>query len=212
MFEGSLHHSDQPKGHVIDGKLFVARSERAVFLVPSDHPLDDVPSPIQRLIESLVARLVLACWDHRADPPLPAPPADAWVAVALVPRQVIRPTSTTRPTMEQSPRHSRLERRAVVCLSGRNVDRDDPTMLITNQVDLGRKPATRAAERMVKGLLHLRRLTPAQPLRTRFARSGMASFFSPLRQQRDSLGRQSRRYTRDRGRSPPDRPVRQAAR
>ena len=81
--------------------------------------------------------------------------------------------------MEQPPSHRRLERSALVGLPGRDVDRDDPSVLITGQVDLGRESSTRAPQRMVKGLLHLRLLTPTQPLRVRFAPSRTVSLFSP---------------------------------
>jgi hypothetical protein len=48
-------------------------------------------------------------------------------------------------------------------LAGRDVEGQDGTMFVTNQVDLGSKAATRTTQRMVKWLLELRLLTSSQP-------------------------------------------------
>jgi hypothetical protein len=91
-----------------------------------------------------------------------------------------RPTTLTTTAVEQPTSHRRLERLALVRLPGRNMEGNDGTVFVTNQMDLGGKAAARAPQRMVKRLLHLRLLTPSQPLRTPVALSGSASLFSPL--------------------------------
>jgi hypothetical protein len=179
MFQNSIDHSDEPQSHVINSELFMPRAKGAVFLVPSDHSFDDIALPIQRLVEPLVARLVFARWDDCFDSPPTTPEADARIAVTLVPRQVIWPTAFATAAMKQSPSHRRLERFALVRLPGRKMEGNDPPVLITNQVDLGRESSTRAPQRMVKRLLHLRLLTPTQPLRVRFAPSRTVALFSP---------------------------------
>jgi hypothetical protein len=61
-------------------------------------------------------------------------------------------------------------------LPSREVDRQNEAVAVTDQVDLGAEAATRTPQRMVKRLLHLRRLAPAQPPRD-------AAFFFPPRRQ-----------------------------
>ena len=47
-------------------------------------------------------------------------------------------------------------------LSGGEMDCDDETVAVTDQMDLRAKPAPGTSQRMVRRLLHLRRLWPAQ--------------------------------------------------
>ena len=49
-------------------------------------------------------------------------------------------------------------------LSGGEMDCDDETVAVTDQMDLRAKPAPGTSQRMVRRLLHLRRLWPAQLL------------------------------------------------
>jgi hypothetical protein len=77
--------------------------------------------------------------------------------------------------VEQPPGHGRLEELALVTLPRRHVDANNDPVAITNQMDLGAEAATRTPERMVRWLLQLRLLTPAQPARPD------RLFFSPRR-------------------------------
>jgi hypothetical protein len=203
--EGLLDDSHQPQRHIIDRQFLVTSAQSAILLVPADHPLNDVALPIGRSVEALISWLVRLRRDHCGDVPPPTPAANAGIAVSLVPRQALRPTALTPALVKQAPGHRRLQRLALMRLTGCDVDGHDETVAITHQVDLGPEPAPRPPERMVGRLLHLRRLTSAQPPRA-------APPFSPLRRPPDWHGRRCRRYTRGRGRSAPRRPTRPAAR
>src|SRR5205085_923817 len=141
--QGLIDHGDQPQCDIVDSQLLVTRPQGAVLLVPADHPLDDVPPPIPRLIEVLGAPLVLPRRDDLLDPPPPTPAADARIAVTLVPRQVARPTAPTTAAGEQLSGHRRLERLTLVRLPGRDMDRQDEPAAVTDQIDLRPEPAAR---------------------------------------------------------------------
>ena len=60
-------------------------------------------------------------------------------------------------------------------LPGGEMDGDDETVAVADQMDLRAKPASGTSQRMVRRLLHLRRLWPAQLLRA------ARRFFRPRR-------------------------------
>src|SRR5262249_29215556 len=147
----------------------------AILLVPPYDALHDVPSFVRFLVELLVARLVLPCRDHCCHPALSAPAPDAWITIALIPRQAARPALVTAATMEQPLGHGRFKVLALVTLPRRDVDRNQETVAVTNQMDFCSKAATRPSERMIRWLLKLRLLASPQPS----GRAGL--FFSPRR-------------------------------
>jgi hypothetical protein len=174
--EGFLNHGDEPHGDIVDCEFLVAGAQTAILLVPAHHSLHDVPPLVGLLVEPLVAGLILSRRDHLRDSTVLAPPPDARVAVALVRRQAARPVPLAGAAVEQSPGHGRLEELALMALPRRDVDGHDETVALTNQVDLRAEATTRTPERMVRRLLELRLLTPAQPSRA------VRLFFSPRRQ------------------------------
>src|SRR5262245_47802488 len=164
---------DHPQGDVIHGELVIAGAQSPTLLEPAHHPLDDIPPTVRLLVERLVARLVLARGDDILDLMAPQPGAYPGVAVALVrchPRRPAPPAPQRRPTR---PEHHRLEPFGLVPLPGGHEDGQDGAAAVADQVDFRAEAATRAAQRMVSRLQHLRLLRPAQPW------SRLRIFFSP---------------------------------
>lgn len=160
--EGFFNHGDEPHGDIIDSEFLVAGAQTAILLVPTDRSLHDVPPLVGFLVEPLVAGLILPRRDHLRDSAVLAPPPDARVAVALVPRQSERPTLLAGAAVEQSLGHGRLEELALMALPRRDVDGNDEAVALTNQVDLRAKATTRTPERMVRWLLELRLFASTQ--------------------------------------------------
>src|SRR4051812_37040837 len=104
-----LNHRHHPEGDVVDGQLLEAGPEPAASLEPADHPLDDVPLPVTRLVERLVPRLVLSRRNHPGDPAPLQPAAELRVAGALVSAQPLRPGPAATPARRPHARHHRLE-------------------------------------------------------------------------------------------------------
>ena len=123
--------------------------------------------------ELLVPWLVGSRGDGRFDPPPPTPPPDARIAVPLVGGESPRPTTLAAAAVKQPTGHRGLERFALMRLSGGDMDGDDETVAVADQMDLRAEPAPGTPQRMVRRLLHLRRLRPAQSPGT----AGV--FFSP---------------------------------
>src|SRR5689334_11082740 len=95
------------------------------------------------------------------------------IAIPLVGPQPQRPASLAAAPVEQPPGHRGLERSALMRLSGRQMDAHDEAVAVAGQMDLRGETASGSPQRMVDGLLHLRRLRPAQPPRP------AGAFFSP---------------------------------
>lgn len=119
-------------------------AQGTILLVPAHDLLDDVPLPIGSLVEALVPWLVGPGGDGRFDPPSPTPPPDARITVPLVGGESPRPTTSAAPVVNQPMRHRGLERFALMPLSGGDVDRDDETVALADQMDLRAESASRA--------------------------------------------------------------------
>ena len=148
-------------------------AQGTILFVPANDLLYDVSLPIGSLVKVLLPLLVRSCRDGRYDPSPPTPAPDARITVPLVGRESPRPTALAPAAVHQPTRHRGLERSALMPLTGCDMDRDDETVAIADQMDLRAEPAPGAPQRMVRRLLHLRRLRAAQPLWT----AGV--FFSP---------------------------------
>jgi len=118
--------------------------------------------PIGGLVEMLVPWLVGSRGNDCSDPSPPTPLSDARIAVPLVGSESPRPTTEAAAAVNQAPGHRGLERFGLMRLSGCEMDGDDETVAVADQMDLGAKPAPGPSQRMVRRLLHLRRFWPAQ--------------------------------------------------
>ena len=171
--EGLVHNGHQPESNIVDREFLVTGSQSTIFLVPAHDLLDDVSLPIGGLVEVLVPWLVGSRGNDGSDPPPPTPLPDPRIAVPLVGRGSPWPKSLAATAVKQPTSHRGLERFALMRLSGGEMDREDETVAVADQMDLRAKPAPGTSQRMVRRLLHLRRLWPAQS--RRIARV----FFSP---------------------------------
>src|SRR6266446_1762330 len=171
---GFVYNGQQPSRNIGNGEFLVTGSQCTILFVPAHDLLDDVALPIGGLVEALVPWLVGSCGKHCTDPSTPTPLPDARIAVPLVGGESPWPTTLAATAVEQPTRHRGLECFALMRLSGREMDRDDETVAVADQMDLRAKPAPGPAQRLVRRLLHLRRSWSAQLSQT----SGV--FFSPL--------------------------------
>ena len=135
-----------------------------ILFVPTHDLLYDVSLPIGGLVEVLVLWLVGSRGNHGFDPPPPTPLPDARIAVPLVGCDSSWPSTLAAAAEKQPTGHRGLEHFALMRLSGGEMDCDDETVAVTDQMDLRAKPAPGTSQRMVRRLLHLRRLWPAQLL------------------------------------------------
>src|SRR5262245_59176100 len=133
--ESFVDHGNEPHRDVVDGEFLIASAQAAILLVPADHALHAVPVFVGLLVEVLLARLVLPRRDHRLDAAALAPAPNARVTVAPVPCQPARPAPLTPAAVEQPPSHGRLEELALVTLPRRDVDGDNETVAVTDQMD-----------------------------------------------------------------------------
>ena len=166
---------DDPVGDIIDGQLVEAERQRPAPFEPAHCALDDVAPPVSGLVEVLVAGLVVARRDHWVDVPPLQPAAHAGIAVPLIPSPVLRPALLAVLAWPLGTAHDLLEALRLVALAGGHPHGQHDAVAITDQVRLGAEAAPRTPQRMIRWLLHLRRLGPAQ-LRRR-----LGIFFSPPR-------------------------------
>ena len=117
-------------------------AQGTILFVPAHNLLDDVSLPIGGLVEVLVARLVGPCGDDLFDPSPPTPLPDARIAIPLVGCESARPTTSAAPAVKQPSSHRGLEGFALVPLSGGEMDGDDETVAVADQMDLRAESAT----------------------------------------------------------------------
>ena len=127
-------------------------AQGTILFVPAHDLLYDVPLPIGGLVKVLVAWLVGSSGNGRFDLTPLTPPPDARIAVPLVGSEATWPTTLAAPAVNQSTRHRGLERLALMPLSGGDMDRDDETVAVADQMDLRAEPASGASQRMVRWL------------------------------------------------------------
>lgn len=135
----------------VDRQLLESGRYPAAFLEPTVALLDRAAAPVRLPIEAhapVIGVLVATPRDDRADRVPPQPPANAFGAVALVPGDRLRASASPDP----DPVHDRFEFRALVDLARRGVDGEGDSVTFSNQADLARESAARAAQSVVSGL------------------------------------------------------------
>src|SRR5262249_19512428 len=106
----------------------------------------------------LVTWLVGTCGNNGFDPPPLTPLPDAPIVVPLGGSESPWPATLARGAVKQPRGHRGLERLALMPLSSGEMDCDNETVAVTDQMDLRANPAPGTSQRMVRWLLHLRRL------------------------------------------------------
>src|SRR5438132_12312502 len=100
--------------------------------------------------------LIVALGNDGADMMIAEPLADARVAVPLVSGEPVRPHArTTERPRDRDSIHDGLDPRGVVDLTRRHFDRDRKPLAVGDQVELAPESASRAAERVVLGLVRV---------------------------------------------------------
>src|SRR5215212_11306448 len=142
--------ADVDHGEVIDRALFVACCYAPGLLEMIDQPLDPVSLAVGVSVEIRLSWLVGAGWDDRSDASLAQAAPRCWAAVALVARHLARaqtwtaaPVAANGALIEQV-----LQRDLLVALTTGEHDRDGLAAAFGPQVQLGRKPALAAPQRL----------------------------------------------------------------
>src|SRR5437899_993773 len=147
-----MNHRDE-----VHGQLLEARAQSSALLEPAHALFNGAASPIERLVEAVPAVLgvlVAATRNDHANRMAMEPRADAGVAVALVARQTRGSRSRWPHRLpDANPIHDFFELRALVDLSGRDVDRERESVTVSNQVELAAESAARANQCVVSGPL-----------------------------------------------------------
>jgi hypothetical protein len=171
--EGFVHNGHQPQSNIIDCEFLVTGAQSTILFVPAYDLLDDVSLPRGGLVELLVPWLVGSRGNDGPDPSSPTPPPDARIAVPLIGCESPWPTALAAAAVKQPTSHRGLERLALMPLSGGQMEGEEETVAVADQMDLRAKPAPGTSQPMVRRLLHLRRLWPSQ------SRPAARVFFSP---------------------------------
>jgi hypothetical protein len=166
---------DHPLSDVVDSELVVAGTQSAALFEPTHDALDDVALAVTGLVETLVARLVLAGGNDILDVVPPQPRPHPWVTVSLVCRQFARPAFPTSMPWASSAEQDDLKRLGFVLLTGGDEDRQQGAPAVADQVDLGAKATLRTPQRMISRFPHLRLPGAAQ------LRPAVRIFFPPRR-------------------------------
>jgi hypothetical protein len=95
-----------------------------------------VAPPIGGFVKVLLAWLVRTCGNDGFDPPPPTPPPDARIAIPLVASESPWPATLAAAAVKEPTGHCGLERSALMGLPGGEMDGDDETVAVTNQMDL----------------------------------------------------------------------------
>ncbi len=139
----------------VNGQFLEACTNASRFLHPSDALFDDGALPIGRSVEldpTVVARSFVALVrDDRLDAAGSKPVPHARNAVPLVDSQFFRACSwTPDPLRDGDAVHHRLDLRRFVNLPGSDLDGQRSSAAVSNQVELRSKPASAAAQSVVR--------------------------------------------------------------
>ncbi len=139
----------------VNGQFLEARSNAARFFHPSDALFDYGALPISgsiKLDSSVVARPFIALVrNDRLDPTGSEPIPNAANAVSFVGGQPVRTGSWAAQALRNGDAvHHRLDLRRFMNLPGRNFDTQRSSEAVSNQVELRPKPASAAAQSVVR--------------------------------------------------------------
>ena len=145
----------------INGQFVETRPNAARFLHPSDALLNDVSLPIGQSVEpdSTVAAcsFVALVRDDRFDPPSAKPIPNALHAIPFIRGQFLRTCSRSPdPLRNRDAFHHRFKLRRFVDLSSRDLDGQRCSATVSNQVELRSKPASAAAQSVVRRFVGVR--------------------------------------------------------
>ncbi len=152
----------------VDGQFFEARANASRFFHPSDALFDYGALSIGPSVEldpTVVARSFVALvWDDRLDPAGSKPVPHARNAVPFVGSQFFRACSRTPDSLrDRDAVHHRLDLRRFVNLPGRDLNGQWSSAAVSNQVELRSKPASAAAQSVVRRFVGTRLLPSHAP-------------------------------------------------
>lgn len=139
----------------MDGELFETCADAAAFLEPADALLDDAASTISSLIEAnspvVLCFFILLVWNDRADSATFNNFARRLSAVSLVSREATWAASRTSQTLRNGDSvQERFDASGFMLLTGSDMRNQRSSLAVSNQVELGSKPASAAPQRMVR--------------------------------------------------------------
>src|SRR5882672_504599 len=141
----------------VNGQLLEARADAAALLQPADALLDYgalAIGPLVKLHRRIPSRcLRVLVRDHRTDALLLDPVADAPCAIGFVSGQLARLFAAPVLPRGDEPGHQRLEARRFVHLAGVQFEGQRSSLAVSNQMELGSKPASAAAQSGVGRLI-----------------------------------------------------------
>ena len=144
----------------VDGQFLEASSNSAGLLHPSDALFDDGALPISGSIEldsSVVARpFVALVWNDRLDSTGSKPIPYASNTIPFVGDQFVRTGSRTPQALRNSDAiHHGFDARRFVNLAGRNLNGQRSSVAVSNQVELRSKPASAAAQSVIRRFVRM---------------------------------------------------------
>src|ERR1051325_5860030 len=151
----------------VDGQFFEARADAAVLLQPADTLLDHRAAAIGFAVKGDARipprQFVVLVRDHRLDLLPLNPVAHAGDAIPLVTGELFRLVPAFSPSPPPSDEAGdgladhRFGASAFVHLAGAHLDRERSARAVSNQMELRSKPASAAAQRVVRRLARVSR-------------------------------------------------------
>lgn len=158
-FEVSLDHCQFQHSHKVNSSFLESGSNSPCLFQPTDAAFDNVSAAIGFGIESgWSARFSTVRFsllgDHRSDVVVLKPTPNSRNVVAFVASQSKRPGSwATNRLGNTNGVHSIFKGRCFMGLSRRYMDRQGYSVTVSNHVDFGPEPASRAAQCVIGGLV-----------------------------------------------------------
>ena len=149
------HHRELDHSEVIHSQLFKTGRDAAALFEPSDTALDDISSAVGVLVEGLAdGYFIRSLGDNRKDAVLVEPSTDVRKAIAFVSGDTLGSLSRSAQGLGDSDGvHDGLQVTGFVVLTGAYFGRERKAVAVSDQMDLGPKPAARASQRVVGGLV-----------------------------------------------------------
>jgi hypothetical protein len=159
-FEIPAYHRKLKHPMEVNRQLFESRTDTAVLLQPPDTLLHHAPAtvgfPVKFHPPIPSGRFVVLVRDDGFDPTFFQPVTDVSGAVALIRGKFLR-LATSFPAPTDQARHGlsddRFEPPRFTDLSGGHFDAQRSAVAVSNQMELGSKPASAAAQRVVRRLI-----------------------------------------------------------